>query len=119
MILVSVLQSCLSMNYVSPLHKAIMCDVMDLPKAEMGNCHVVVFQDFLTKCPLVFPVSDQKATTLAKLLAEEVIPVFGVPAALLSDRGANLLSNLMLDLCQLLGIPKLNTLCITPTAMAW
>ena len=107
------------MNYVSPLHKAIMCDVMDLPKAEMGNCHVVVFQDFLTKCPLVFPVSDQKVTTLAKLLAEEVIPVFGVPAALLSDRGANLLSNLMLDLCQLLGVPKLNTLCIIPRVMAW
>jgi len=62
-------------------------DVMDLPKTEMGNYHVVVFQDFLTKWPLVFPVSDQKATTLAKLLAEEVIPVFGVPEALLSDRG--------------------------------
>jgi len=46
---------------------------------------------------------------LAKLLAEEVIPVFGVPEALLSDRGANLLSHLMLDLCQLLGICKLNT----------
>ena len=107
------------MNYVSPLHKAVMCDVMDLPKAEMGNCHVVVFQDFLTKWPLVFPVSDQKATTLAKLLAEEVIPVFGVPEALLSDRGANLLSHLMLDLCQLWVYVNLTPLRITPRLMAW
>ena len=36
-------------------------DVMDLPVTEAGNRHVVVFQDFLTKWPLVFPVSDQKA----------------------------------------------------------
>ena len=73
-----------------------------------------MFQDFLTKWPLVFPVSDQKATTLAKLLVEEVIPVFGVPEALLSDGGANLLSHLMLDLCQLLGIHKLNTTAYHP-----
>ena len=74
-----------------------------------GNKHVVVFQDFLTKWPLVFPVSDQKAITIARLLAEKVIPVHGVPEALLSDRGTNSLSHLMLDLCIMLGIKKLNT----------
>ena len=35
--------------------------------------------------------------------------MFGVPECLLSDRGANLLSHLMIDLCELLGIKKLNT----------
>ena len=30
--------------------------------SEAENCHVVVFQDFLTKRPLVFPVPDRKAT---------------------------------------------------------
>ena len=49
-------------------------DVMDLPKTEAGNKHVVVFQDFLSKWPLVFPVPDQKAIRLARLLAEEVVP---------------------------------------------
>ena len=61
---------------------------MDLPKTEAGNKHVVVFQDFL---PLVFPVPDKKAIRLARLLVEEVVPMFGVPEALLSDRGTNLL----------------------------
>ena len=69
-----------------------------------GNQHVVVFQDFLTKWPMAFPVPDQKAIRIAHLLADEVIPNIGVPEALLSDRGTNLLSHLMMDLCKLLGI---------------
>ena len=87
---------------------------MDLPLTRSGSKHVVVFQDFLTKWPLVFPVKDQKAITLAKLFVEEVIPTFGVPEALLSDRGTNLLSHLMLDLCKLMGIKKLNTTAYHP-----
>ena len=89
-------------------------DVMDLPMTNDGNCHVVVFQDYLTKWPLVFPVPDQKSIRLVRLLVEEVIPFFGVPEALLSDRGTNLLSFLMRDVCQLLGIRKLNTTAYHP-----
>ena len=62
-------------------------DILDLPRTEAGNKHVVVFQDFLSKWPLVYPVPDQKAIHLARLLVEEVVPMFGVPKALLSDRG--------------------------------
>ena len=51
---------------------------------------------------------DQKAIRLTKLLAEKVIPLFGVPEALLSDRGTNLLSHVMLVLCKTLGIQKLS-----------
>ena len=87
---------------------------MDLPKTTLGNCHVVVFQDFLSKWPMVYPVKDQKALTLVKLLVNEVIPVIGVPESLLSDRGANLLSALMKDVCQLLGIRKINTTAYHP-----
>lgn len=89
--------------------KKIRVDIMDLPCTEHGNRHVVVFQDMLTKWPMIFPVPDQKAERLVKLLCEEVVPEFGVPEALLSDRMANLLSHLMLDVCALLGIEKLNT----------
>ena len=44
----------------------------------------------------------------------ELIPVFGVPEAILSDQGANLLSHLMMDICELLGIQKLNTTAYHP-----
>ena len=89
-------------------------DVMDLPVTEKGNKHVVVFQDYFTKWPLVYPVPDQKAAHLVDLLTKEVIPFFGVPEALLSDRGINLLSNLMKDVCSALGIAKLNTTAYHP-----
>ena len=38
--------------------------------------------------PFVFPTPDQKAIRIAKILPEEVLPVVGVPEALLSDRKA-------------------------------
>ena len=84
-------------------------DVMELPKTKRGNKYVAVFQDFLTKWPFVFAMPDQKAIRLVKLLVEEVIPFTGVPECLLSDRGTNLLSHLMTDVCALLGVKKLNT----------
>ena len=73
-------------------------DVMDLPLTDQGNRHVVVIQDLFTKWPLAFTVPDQKTTRIARLVAEEVIPLFSVPECLLSDRGTNLLSNLMMEL---------------------
>ena len=108
------LRSCVHPIPVQRIFQIIGVNVMDLPKTEAGNRHVVVFQDFLSKWPLVFPVPDQKAIRLARLLAEEVIPVFGVPEALLSDRGTNLLSHIMQDLCKMLGIRKLNTTAYHP-----
>ena len=84
-------------------------DIMDLPCTESGNKHVVVFQDMFTKWPMVYAVPDQKTERITKLLCEEIVPFFGVPEALLSDRGTNLLSHLMLGICKSLGITKLNT----------
>ena len=55
-----------------------------------------------------FPVVDQKAERLVRLLVNEVVPSCGVPEALLSDRRTNLLPHLMTDVYRLLGIKKLN-----------
>ena len=55
------------------------------------------------------PSLGSKAECIARLLVEEIVPFFGVPEALLSDRGTNLLSYLMKDVCEMLGITKLNT----------
>ena len=66
-------------------------------------------QDFLTKWPLVFPAPDQKANRIARLLVDEVLPMFEVPEALLSDQGTNMLANVVQDVCTLLGTTKLNT----------
>ena len=91
-------------------------DIMELPITEKGSRYVIVFQDFSTKWPLVFPAPDQKAIRIAGLVAEEVhvVPIFGVPESLLSDCGTNLLANVMMDVCSLLGITKLNSTAYHP-----
>ena len=71
----------------------------------MSLCSRISFLNGL----FVFPVPDQKAVCIARQLAEEVIPLVGVPEALLSDKGTNLLSHLMQDVWEMLGIVKLNT----------
>ena len=89
-------------------------EVMDLPRTERGNKHVIVFQDILIKWPIVVPILDQKTSRVLQILVEEVIPIFGIPEALLRDRGTNLLSHLMQDVCRLLGIEKHNTTAYHP-----
>ena len=60
--------------------------------------------DYLTKWPEAFAIPDQKAkTTTAPLILEHVVCRHGIPEELLSDRGANFLSNLMQKICQILG----------------
>ena len=76
---------------VSHILQIVGMDIMELPKTQSGNKYVVIFQDFLSKWPMAFPVTNQKAITLVKLLVEEVIPFMGVPEAFLLDRGTNLL----------------------------
>ena len=58
-------------------------DFMDLPSTEHGNRHVVILQDMFTKWPMVFAVPDQRTERIARLLCEEIIPMFGIPEALL------------------------------------
>jgi len=50
---------------------------------------------------MAYPTPDQKAVRIAHLLVEEIIPFFGVPEALLSDRETNLPSHMMKDVCEL------------------
>jgi hypothetical protein len=58
-------------------------EVLDLPRTERGNKHVIVFQDILIKWPIVVPILDQKTSRVLQILVEEVIPIFGIPEALL------------------------------------
>ena len=57
-----------------------------------------------------FTVRREVAKQLRKMQDNGVlVPFCGVPEALLTDRGANLLSHLMTVVCKLLGIKNLNT----------
>ena len=84
-------------------------DVLQLPRTLNGNQYAVVFVDYLTKWPEVFATPDQTAETIANLFVGEIISRHGVPAKLLSDRGTNFLSELMQEICKLMGTKKVNT----------
>ena len=84
-------------------------DIIQFPKSHRGNQYAVVFVDYLTKWPEVFPVSDQSSATVARLLIEEIVSRHGVPAEVLSDRGRAFLSGLMKEVQALLGFHKVNT----------
>ena len=89
-------------------------DIVQLPKSHSGNQYAVVFCNYLTKWPEVFPTKDQTALTVARLLVREIIPRHGVPRQLLSDRGSAFLSKLMMEIYKLLGVKKVNTTAYHP-----
>ena len=84
-------------------------DIIQFPQSRQGNRYAVVFMDYLTKWPEVFPVPDQTAATVARLLVEEIVSRHGVPAEVLSDRRRTFLSGLMREVEELLGFHKTNT----------
>ena len=96
-----------------PFHQ-IGVDIIQFPKSHTGNRYGVVFVDYLTKWPEVFATSDQTALTIAKLFVEQIVCRYGVPAQLLSDRGAAFLSHLLTEICKLLEVEKLNTTAYHP-----
>ena len=91
--------------------------MLQLPLTESGNQYAIVFLDYLTKWAEVFPVANQlqSAVTIAQLLVEDIFCRHGAPQELLSDRGANFLSEIVLEVCKLLNIKKVNTSGLPPT----
>ncbi len=58
----------------------------------------------------VFPIQDQSAETVARLLITEMFCRYGAPEELLlSDHGANFISDLFTEVCKLLNVNKANT----------
>ena len=68
--------------------------------------NVLVMTDHFTRYALAVVTKDQMAKTVAKVFYKHFIPVFRVPAKLLSDRGANFTSTLVKELCSAFGIQK-------------
>ena len=71
--------------------------------------NVLVFTDHFMRYSMVFVTKDQKAKTVAQILYERFISVFGTSAKLLSDRGAKFISALVEELCSAFGIQKCRT----------
>ena len=71
--------------------------------------NVLVITNHFTCYAMAVVTKDQMAKTVAKVLYERFIAVFGAPAKLLSDCGANFTSALVEELCATFGIQKFQT----------
>ena len=71
--------------------------------------NILVITDHFMCSVLAVMTKDQTATTVAKVLYERFIMVFGVPVKLLSDQGANFTSVLVEELCTTFRIQTCQT----------
>ena len=82
--------------------------MMELNKPPMVK-NVLVMTNHFMRYALVVVTEDQMAKMVVKVFYEHFIAVFGVPAKLLSNRGANFTSALVEELCSAFGIQKCRT----------
>ena len=57
---------------------------------------------------------DQTAKCVVKYLYQGYISIFGAPARLLGDRGANFMITVIEEMCKILGMKKLQTMAYHP-----
>ena len=86
-----------------------------LPEMPRGNCHLLVIMDYFTNWCEAIPIKDQKASMVAPLLVNKIFSRFGPPTILHSDQGANLESNLMHEICDVMGVTKTRTTAYHPS----
>ena len=71
--------------------------------------NVLVMTDHFMRYALAVVTKDQIAKMVAKVFYEHFIVIFGAPAKLLSNRGANFMSALVEELCSAFGIQNCRT----------
>ena len=83
-------------------------DFVELDVSQEGNRYALVIQDYLTKWPEVYALSNRKAETVAKCLLD-VVWKHGVPNKIIHDRAAEFLSEVLQETAELLGLNQLPT----------
>ena len=81
----------------------------ELPETKNGNKYILVVSDYFSKWTESFPMPNMEAETVVKLIVEEVITRFGMPAYIHSDQGRQYESNLFHEMCRVLNIKKTRT----------
>ena len=79
------------------------------PTSSKGNTYILTVIDHFTKWGELFPMRNQEASTVAKLLMDRVICVHGCPIQILTDQGPNFESQLFGELCRRMSIDKIRT----------
>lgn len=80
-----------------------------LPETPDRNKYILVIGDYFSKWTEAFPLPNQEAQTVAKVLEEQWVCRLGAPRTIHTDQGRNFESNLFKEVCQMLNIHKTRT----------
>ena len=79
------------------------------PKSSKGNRYILMVICQFTKWLEAYPIADQTAEQVAKVVVDNFISRFGIPTMIHTDQGANFTSALFHSVCDLLEIVKTRT----------
>ena len=85
-------------------------DIMGPLQATQDGCkYVLVAADHFTRWVEVYPIKNQEAQTVSRKLIDEMFFRFSPPEQLHSDQGRQFESDLIAEICNMLGIKKTRT----------
>jgi transposase InsO family protein len=77
--------------------------------SKRGNKYLTTAIDHFSKWVEAVAIADQSAPTIARAVVTKMFARHGVPKMLLSYQGRNFTSDLVKEVCNLLGVTKLST----------
>ena len=84
-------------------------DLITLPLTTRGNRYLLTFTEYSSRYVEAFAIPNMQAGTLAKILVDEICFRYGCPRHILSDLGANFISQVVAESCKVMGIERLFT----------
>ena len=93
----------------SPMQVVVADIVGPFPESLAGNSYVLVVGDYFTRWVEAYPIANQEAVTVARKLTDEFFFRFSLPEQLHSDQGRQFESEVVAEVCKLLGIRKTHT----------
>lgn len=85
------------------------------PPSHKGNRYILTMIDHFTKWVKIFPLRNQEASTVAKVLVDKVFCVHDIPMQILTDQGKNFESDLFRKLCMRMSVDKVRTMVYKPS----
>ena len=98
----------------SPMERIALDILGPLPESDEGNKYILVIADYYTKFVKAYPMPDETASTIARIVVEEFICRYGTPKEIHTDQGRQFESKIFTQVCKLLGIKKTRTTPFNP-----